>query len=356
MMNSLQEEETIKKFVQINENGLFSINGEPVLNKDQGLIWQNSLTLDDRGRLIAKIDDEPTLVEVYDEPFIAQSITKLSDSDRWLIQLPYEATAEFDPTKVTLDEWDRFHGETLSGHIPFVMNRQAQDQFFNAVDEFDDESITIKGQRHQVHPWLAVNESISSSVFWSEIYQNEQPRWDLHAPSPALTDFVPSLKLQKSKVLVLGSGPGNDAAWFAENGHIVTAVDFSDEAIQLSRSRYGHLPNIEFVKSDIFTLPKEFENKFDLVFEHTCYCAIEPSRRTELMNVWRRSLVNQGHLMAVFFVHHKPFGPPYGGSEWEVRRRLNKSFRPLYWTRMKNSIPSRLGTELFVYAQKINQF
>jgi 2-polyprenyl-3-methyl-5-hydroxy-6-metoxy-1,4-benzoquinol methylase len=37
--------------------------------------------------------------------------------------------------------------------------------------------------------------------------------------------------MPRCRVLVLGCGEGHDAAFFAQNGHIVTGVDISPEAI-----------------------------------------------------------------------------------------------------------------------------
>ncbi|MES2965569.1 MAG: class I SAM-dependent methyltransferase, partial [Bdellovibrionota bacterium] len=127
---------------------------------------------------------------------------------------------------------------------------------------------------------------------------------------------------------------------------------FSEEAIARAKATYGHLPDLTFIKGDAFHLPPSMDQAFDIVFEHTLYCAISPDRRNELVRAWRRALVETGHVMGVFFAFDKPAGPPFGGSEWEIRARLLKTFRSLYWQRLKNSTEARLGIELFVYAQK----
>ena len=200
---------------------------------------------------------------------------------------------------------------------------------------------------------LQENPDTKQDAFWTNIYRTETPRWELEAPSHALPSLVPRLKLQRCRVCVAGAGSGNDAAWFAEQGHIVTAIDFSEEAITRAKAKYGHIPNLKFLQADVFNLPAEMHGSFDIVFEHTLYCAITPSRRTELVSVWRKLLTDQGYLMGVFFAFDKPHGPPFGGSEWELRARLNKRFQPLYWTRLRDSRPNRLGHEVFIYAQKV---
>lgn len=341
----------VSRFIQVDEEGYFKMEDLRVADAEAGREWLARLTMDTRGRALTTINGETILVEAFDEPYVALGLTRLP-GHVWRLTLPYGHEENFPLQSLTLDEWDRFHGRTERG-IPFVFSRSAQSHFFNLVDEFEDDAITVEGLRIETKPWLQKNPAVSDSNFWSEIYRTEEPRWDLHAPSPALIQLVPKLKLPKMRVIVPGAGTGNDAAWFAQQGHLVTAVDFSDEAVAKAKERYGHLPNLKFMKADVFNLPSSMNSSFDLVFEHTCYCAIDPDRRNELVRLWRRLLIDHGHLMGVFFAIDKPMGPPYGGSEWEIRSRLQKSFRPLYWTRLRDSHENRFGQELFVYAEKL---
>lgn len=340
-----------QRFIQIDEEGYFKMEELRIADADTGRDWMSHVSIDSRGRPFIEMNGEPVLIEAFDEPYIALDITEDSQG-LWKITTPYGHQESFLLNTLTLDEWDRFHGRTTRG-IPFVLSRTAQARFFNLLDSFDDDSVTVHGQHFDLQPWLENNSDINKSDWWTNIYRTEEPRWDLHAPSHALPTLVPKLKLQKSRILVPGAGTGNDAAWFAEQGHIVTAVDFSEEAITRAQARYGHLTNLRFVKADVFQLPTEMNSSFDIIFEHTCYCAITPSRRNELVRVWRRVLTENGHLMGVFAVRDKPSGPPFGGSEWEIRARLQKLFRPLYWTRLRDSREARLGQELFIYAQKL---
>ena len=90
----------------------------------------------------------------------------------------------------------------------------------------------------------------------------------------------------------------------------------------------------------------------DIIFEHTLFCAIAPEKRKELVRVWKNSLSDAGYLLGIFFVMPKRSGPPYGGSEWELRELLEPHFRLMYWKRWLHSPPRRQGTELVVFAQK----
>lgn len=341
------------RFIQIDEEGYFLQDGVRASDEIICRNWLAQVELDPGLHPVTVIDGQSVLIECFDEPYIALSVEK--HPNNWMILLPYGHTEYFELENLTLDEWDRFHGMTSRG-VPFVFSRQAQNQFFNLLDEFDDDSITSNGKQIAIRPWLQDNSDGNIDSFWTNIYRTEEPRWELNGPVHILPKIIPKLKLQRCRVLVAGSGTGNDAAWFAEHGHIVTAIDFSEEAIVRAQKKYGHLPDLKFLRSDVFNLPQEMSGSFDLVFEHTLYCAIAPSRRNDLVKVWRRVLSEQGHLMGVFFTFEKTSGPPYGGSEWEIRQRLSKSFRPLYWNRLRDSRPNRLGQELFVYAQKRTEF
>lgn len=348
------EDSTPTRFIQIDEDGYFMMDGLKVSDAEIGRSWISSVRMDDRGRAWCTVDGQAVLIEAFDQPFVAHDIEITDDGD-FFITVPYGHREAIQAESFCVDEWDRFLGRTKSG-VPFALSRAAQVHFFNLADEFDDMSITIRGKKYETPAWLRENPDANNSNWWSEIYRNEEPRWELGAPSVALPLLVPRLKLQKSRILVAGAGSANDAAWFAQQGHLVTAVDFSEEAITRAQAKYQHIEGLKFLRADVFHLPESMAGGFDIVFEHTLYCAITPGRRSELVKVWRRVLSENGFLMGVFFAMDKPVGPPFGGSEFEIRNRLAKSFRPLYWTRLRESLPKRLGHELFVYAQKLNAF
>lgn len=311
----------------------------------------NHLRTDPRGHFETLLGKTVHRIEVFDEPYVATNCLVL-DSKKGQIEIPYDLTFEFNFSLLTLDEWDRFHGTTTQG-IPFVLSPAAQSDFFDQLDAYDDDSITVQGVSYLTPPYWKSLENVQSSDYWTGVYQTEvNPGWNLGEATPILHSKLPQLKLPKSKIIVLGSGEGHDAAFFAEMGHSVTAVDFSEEAISRSKKNYASF-KINWVQSDIFNLPKEFSNSFDLVFEHTCFCAINPTLRGNLTQIWSRLLQPGGHFMGIFFAMEKKEGPPFGGSEWEVRERLKNHFQTLIWERSPHSIPSRLGKELFVYAKKI---
>lgn len=338
------------QFIQIDEEGYGLSREVRIQDPLAGQEILQNMQLHEGGTLLSSIGETPVIVEAFDEPYIALQVSK-TDSG-WEIHLPYSVHYSFKLESLSLDEWDRFHGYAAN-KIPFVMSRKAQASFFNLLDGFDDESIEFQGKTYEIPPYWSSEKAVEKEAYWSEIYKTEEnPGWNLGEPAEALKDMMPRLKISRSRVLVLGCGEGHDAAYFAQAGHFVTAVDISPLALEKAKAKYGHLENIKFIQADLFKLPREFEDSFDVVFEHTCYCAINPEKRQELVKIWNRALVSGGHLMGVFFAFEKRQGPPYGGSEWELRQRLKSHYQPIFWGRWQKSLPRRQGKELFIYCKK----
>jgi SAM-dependent methyltransferase len=347
------------RYLAIDEEGYPLLGETRITDTSVGAEIFRHLTYASNNAFMTSVGGTEVLVEAFDEPFVAQQVYRVipqgsgasSEPHSWRILLPYGVEFSWHLDTLSVDEWDRFHGYT-DNKIPFVFSRKAQAAFFEMCEEFDDDSVTLDGKTYVLPPWLTSYPAASDQEFWSNIYRSEAPAWDLGKPAPGLVDLLPRLRLPKSRVLILGCGPGNDAAYFAEHGHNVTAIDVSSEALQEAKKRYGHLQNIKWIEADLFNLGSEYHKAYDLVFEHTCYCAIDPSRRNELVMQWRKCLVDGGFLLGIFFAMERKQAPPFGGTEWELRERLKKNFQFFFWGRLHNSIDRRNGKELLVYAQK----
>lgn len=337
-----------------------------------GAAWLARIRMDERGRAILAPSSTPApgetaeriVIEAFDQPLVALDVEVTTDPVRIQGRFPYGFETEIDPESFRSDEWDRFYARTKDG-VPLVLNRSAQSRLFQNATEFDDDSVTFGDVTLPVRPLYEEFENASEPNWWTELYQTGDNRWDLGEAHKLLPHLVSTMKISRSRILVLGCGAGHDAAWWANAGHIVTAVDFSEEALAKARATYGESETLRWVKADVFNLPTAWTSRFDIVFEHTLFCAISPDRREELIRVWWKVLTPRGRLMGFVPVMDKLTGPPFGTSEWEMRRRLleppkqsrgimNKHprFIPLVWTREKNSIEKRLGHELFFFVER----
>lgn len=340
------------KFLIINEFGQIFLDQDGPPLTDPVAIGEihNNLKLTEKFALITEFQDEEYFVESFDHPLQIANI-EIRDKNIYL-QTNLNTLFQANNQKWSVDEWDRFNGLT-SSKAPFVLTKKAQEQLFNLVDSFDDEGFVIENEFIKTPPYYIDTPLIEKSQYWEDVYTTEgNPGWNLNEPAEGFKDMIPRLKLPKSRILVLGAGEGHDAALFAQAGHVVTAVDFCKEGIERGKKKYAHLSNLSFFESNIFNLPQDWNFTFDVVVEHTCYCAIPPDQRNELVRLYRRMLHEEGQLLGVFFAMEKRSGPPYGGTEWELRKRTENGFHYLFWGRLRNSIERRQGRELFVLAKK----
>lgn len=191
--------------------------------------------------------------------------------------------------------------------------------------------------------------------FWESRYQEGSDRWDLGKAAPALVEFVRSEDAPPpGKTLVLGCGRGYDALVFAQAGYDVIGVDFAPSAIAAAKTfaQQANLP-VKFLQEDIFHLPQSYSHHFDYVVEHTCFCALPLEKRTDYIDLVHSLLKPGGELIAVFFTHQRPGGPPYGIQPSEITDLFTPRFKVLQLDPIQNSVPSRQGEEHFGRLQAV---
>jgi methyl halide transferase len=168
-------------------------------------------------------------------------------------------------------------------------------------------------------------------------------------------EFVESTPPPRGRVAVLGCGRGHDVRYLGRQGYDAIGFDFSDTAVAEARARAsaeGVVAQIEL--RDIFTLPREYGNAFDGIWEYTCFCAIDPARRVEYVRVVDAVLRPGGWLLACFYpMRPDGAGPPFPVRRDEVRRLLTPSFRIERASTQIRSVPRRQGQEWMVLARKV---
>ena len=129
------------------------------------------------------------------------------------------------------------------------------------------------------------------------------------------------------KVFVPGCGTGHDARLLAAMGARVTGLDIAPSAIRLANA-HPVINREIYLLGDLFNLPRQFKNKFDWVFEHTCFCAIPPVCRADYVRAVHGILKNSGRLLAIFFLtpDNDGKGPPYGVDQKELEALFGHFF------------------------------
>jgi methyl halide transferase len=186
-----------------------------------------------------------------------------------------------------------------------------------------------------------------TATAWEDRYQAESTPWDLGRPAPAFEHLLDSNQAPPpGSIAVLGCGKGHDALLFAAAGFEVVGFDFAQSPIeQAQASATAKNLKAQFLQRDIFDLVPEFLQDFDFVLEHTCFCAIDPSLRRAYVQVVKHLLRPQGQLLALFFTHNRPGGPPFGIQPAEVLELFTPEFEPLRFEPNQQSVASRQGEE-----------
>jgi SAM-dependent methyltransferase len=182
---------------------------------------------------------------------------------------------------------------------------------------------------------------------WEQRYQDGQTGWDLGDPAPPFVTLLQSVDAPApGRMAVLGAGRGHDALLFADRGFEVVGFDLAPSAIAAA-TQAAQIRQIStrFLQRDIFALEPEFAGQFDYVLEHTCFCAIAPELRTDYVNLVKWLLRPGGELIALFWAHSMPGGPPFGTTVDELQQRFATRFELIAFELAINSVPSRQGAE-----------
>lgn len=190
---------------------------------------------------------------------------------------------------------------------------------------------------------------VEKASFWQQRYEEKKTGWDLGQPAPPFVSFLNSPdSIPPGRVAVLGCGKGYDAILFASKGFQVVGFDFAPAAISQARQLAAeNKADVEFLQRDIFQLEPDFLGSFDYVVEHTCFCAIPPSKRADYVQLVKSLLRPSGELIALFFTHSRQGGPPFGVSPAEIKSYFAKDFELICLQPVSNSTPARQGEEHF---------
>jgi len=192
---------------------------------------------------------------------------------------------------------------------------------------------------------------------WEADYKRGTDGWDLDQPTPSFKRLASSKRFKPGRMIVLGAGRGHDAREFSRFGYQVTAVDFSPYVIrEMHRLDDSNAP-IDILQHDIFTLPDEMNDSYDYILEYTCFCAIDPKRRSEYADLIARLLKPNGiYIDLAFPLDGRAGGPPFAVTESEIQTLFNeRGFTLLSREKPSDSVSARRNAEeLFIFQKKDN--
>ncbi|WP_299336277.1 methyltransferase domain-containing protein [uncultured Psychroserpens sp.] len=181
--------------------------------------------------------------------------------------------------------------------------------------------------------------------FWDNRYKSNDIGWDLGAVSPPLKAYIDQLKDRSLNILIPGGGNAYEAEYLFNKGfENVFVVDVSKTALDNLKSRVPEFPSHQLLNQDVF----ELNMTFDLIFEQTFFCAINPNLRSQYVSKMNDLLSDKGKLVGLLF--DAPLykdRPPFGGSKAEYIKTFKSVFDIKLMEDAYNSHESRTGRELF---------
>lgn len=156
----------------------------------------------------------------------------------------------------------------------------------------------------------------SQPEFWDTRYRGGVTPWDAAGVPARLHAFLEALV--PSRVLIPGCGTGYEVKAFAERGHDVLAIEFSDAAIEAASRHLGGFAG-RVTKADFFALDAP---AFDLIYERAFLCAL-PRRLWPGWAARVRDLLRPaGALAGFFYLDDNARGPPFGTSTAQLAALL----------------------------------
>ncbi|KAJ8477689.1 hypothetical protein OPV22_021416 [Ensete ventricosum] len=183
---------------------------------------------------------------------------------------------------------------------------------------------------------------------WEKCWEEGLTPWDLGKATPAVLQLVETGSLPRGRVLVPGCGSGYDVVAIAGPERYVVGLDISTSAVEKAKELSSSLPNTNqftFVAADFFTWqPTE---KFDLIFDYTFFCAIDPCLRPAWAQKIQEILKPDGELITlIYLISGQEGGPPYNTTVADYEQVLNPvGFKALSLEDNELAVKPRKGNE-----------
>ncbi|MBF0614366.1 MAG: class I SAM-dependent methyltransferase [Magnetococcales bacterium] len=168
---------------------------------------------------------------------------------------------------------------------------------------------------------------------WEHRYL-EQPvhnlPWFTTEPDRDLHRTITERGLTKGRFLDVGTGPGTQAAWLAEQGFEVTGSDLAPAAIAAAREFCQQRGlSVTLIVDDI--LNTTLHPPFDWIFDRGCFHVLPPERRADYVRTIHHLLHPHGLLLLKCF-HVKETtmeGGPYRFDPAQIEQLFAESFQIL---------------------------
>jgi thiopurine S-methyltransferase len=176
--------------------------------------------------------------------------------------------------------------------------------------------------------------------FWCKRFGEGVTPWDAGKVPAALVDFAARHPVLPT--LIPGCGTAHDAAFLAQQGWPVTALDFSPMAVAKAKEILQDAA-VDLICDDFFTFKPKME--FQLIYERAFLCALPRKLWADWAHRVAALLPSGGLLAGYFFICDQMKGPPFGITRQELDALLNPNFDRHEDAAVEDSMPVFAGRE-----------
>lgn len=193
-----------------------------------------------------------------------------------------------------------------------------------------------------------------NAELWEARYRAGDTGWDRGASHPSLPGVL-TRRWLSGDILVPGCGRGHDVKTIAafDEQYQVTGIDIAPSALNHA-VKYRSYSNEFYYGFSLFRMAEDTDDRFDAVWEHTCFCAIHPDQRSKYAHSIAQLLKEGGHLTGVFYLATKDpgDGPPFKIPLGDLQRCLESTFHILEVLPVDQTYPGREEEEVLIHAKK----
>lgn len=195
---------------------------------------------------------------------------------------------------------------------------------------------------------------------WQQRYLDGDTPWEKGGAAPPLAELIERLGVGifgEGEVWVPGCGTGHDVRLLASHGLEAVGLDLAPAALEAAKLQ----PRVNaerYELMDFLDLPHKQDRRATAIWEHTCFCAIDPSRRDDYARAAAEVLAPGGVLAGVFFLRpwdpedeeQGPLGPPFAATTEAIDACFSPWFERIEAWQPEAAYPGREGREwLAVY-------
>ena len=195
----------------------------------------------------------------------------------------------------------------------------------------------------------SIKNTESEKAYWSQRYKDDKTGWDIGNPSTPLKEYIDQLSDKSIRILIPGAGNSYEAEYLFSSGYKNTFVlDIASEPLEMFKRRMPEFPESNIIQGNFF----EHCDEYDIILEQTFFCSFPPTKSNRELYASKMSelLVQGGKLVGLWFdipLTGDMEKRPFGGDKEEYLSYLIPHFEIKTFERSYNSIPPRMGTELF---------